>query len=118
MLALVLNAFVPIHLAFDLGEALAPAHRDDNHGIEWRVWACLIGHEAHDADDADDHGHHHEPTCPVIAVFGALTGLVTTTVPILAQPVAVAAVNVAAVSERDIALVRATAYRSRAPPLG
>jgi GAF domain-containing protein len=117
ILALVLNAFVPIHLAFDLGEALAPAHHDERHGLEWRAIAALIGHAANDADDDDDHGHHHEATCPVIAAFGALTGLVTATVPTLAQPIAVAVVHSAVASEAAVVLVRAAAYRSRAPPL-
>ncbi|MGH6975605.1 MAG: DUF2946 family protein [Stellaceae bacterium] len=117
ILALALNALVPIHLAFDLAEALAPAHHDDNHGLEWRVLAKLVGHDAHDADDDNDHGHHHDSTCPVIAAFGALTGLVTAAVPTLAQPISVAAVHSIAASERAIVLVRAAAYRSRAPPL-
>ena len=118
ILALTLNAFVPIHLAFDLGEALAPAHRDAHHGVEWRVLAKIIGHDAGDADDGDDdHGHHHTATCPVIAAFGALTGLVTATAPTLAQPIAVAVVHSAVASEAAVVLVRAAAYRSRAPPL-
>ena len=91
VLALALNALVPIHLAFDLAEELAPAHRSttepETHGVEWRVLAALIGHNVHDADDSDDHGKHHDATCPVIAAFGALTGLVTVTVPTIAQPV-------------------------------
>jgi len=120
ILALALNALVPVHLAFDLGEELAPAHHGDaeteHHAFEWHVIAALIGHGAHDADDTDDHGHHHETTCPVIAAFGALTGLVTTTVPTIAQPIVVATVDrpaPAAVQSPDAPTV---AYRSRAPP--
>jgi Protein of unknown function (DUF2946) len=116
MLALALNALVPIHLAFDLGEGLTPAHHDDTHGLEWRVLARLIGHDAHDADYDDGHGHHHEATCPVIAAFGALTGLVTATVPSLAQPIAVAVANSEVASEYAIVPVHVAAYRSRAPP--
>lgn len=120
ILALALNALVPIHLAFDLAEDLAPAHRSttepEHHGVEWRVLAALIGHNAHDADDTDDHGQHHDTTCPVIAAFGALTGLVTATVPTIAQPIAVARVDLPAPAATRSADAPAVAYRSRAPP--
>ncbi|MGB8181021.1 MAG: DUF2946 family protein [Stellaceae bacterium] len=123
ILALALNALVPIHLAFDLAEALTPSHHGasvpENHGLEWRVLATLIGHNAHDADDGDgdaDHGHHHDATCPVIAAFGALTGLITAAAPVLAQPLAVAVADLPApMAERSI-FALAVAYRSRAPP--
>jgi len=114
--ALALNALVPIHLAFDLGEALAPAHHDDSHGLEWRAIAALIGHDAHDAD-ADDHGTHHDSTCPVITAFGALTGVVAATAPMLAQPVVVATADLPTLTADQLATVATAAYRSRAPPL-
>jgi hypothetical protein len=118
ILALALNAFVPIHLAFDLGEDLAPASHPVRHGLEWRALAMLIGHDAGDADDHDaDHGHHHDPTCPVIAAFGALTGLVTASVPTLAQPVAIAVVDLPAPTIERPTVAPALSYRSRAPPL-
>lgn len=120
ILALALNALVPIHLAFDLGEDLAPARHSgadtEHHTIEWRVLAALIGHSAHDADDTDDHGHHHDATCPVIAAFGALTGLVTTTVPTIAQPIAVARIDLPPPATIQLADAPPVAYRSRAPP--
>jgi len=120
ILALALNAFVPIHLAFDLGEALAPAHRDaaapEDHGVQWRVIAALIGHDAHDADETDDHGHHHDSTCPVIAAFGALTGLVTATVPTIAQSIDVARIDLPAPVMARPADAPSVPYRSRAPP--
>lgn len=120
ILALALNALVPIHLAFDLGEELAPARHGatepEHHGVEWRVLAALIGHDAHDADDTDDHGHHHDATCPVIAAFGALTGLMTATVPTIAQPIAVATVDPPAPVAIQSADTPSVAYRSRAPP--
>lgn len=120
ILALALNALVPIHLAFDLAEELAPAHHStaepEHHGIEWRVLAALIGHDAHDADDTDDHGQHHDATCPVIAAFGALTGLVTTTVPTIAHPIAVVRVDLPAPTVSRPVDAPSVAYRSRAPP--
>jgi Protein of unknown function (DUF2946) len=121
ILALALNALVPIHLAFDLAEALTPPHHGasdaENHGLEWRVLAALIGHNEHDADDGDDdHGHHHDATCPVIAAFGALTGLITATAPVLAQPLAIAVADLPAPEADQSTFVLAVAYRSRAPP--
>ncbi|MGH6974849.1 MAG: DUF2946 family protein [Stellaceae bacterium] len=120
ILALALNALVPIHLAFDLGEELTPTHHGatepEHHSFEWRALAALIGHDAHDADDTDDHGHPHDATCPVIAAFGALTGLMTTTVPTIAQPIAVATVDPPAPAATQSAETPSVAYRSRAPP--
>ncbi len=120
ILALALNALVPVHLAFDLVEELAPAHhgsaQSEKHTLEWRVIAALIGHDAHDADDTDDHGHHHDATCPVVAAFSALTGLVTTTAPTIAQPIAVAHVDLPAPAATRPADAPSVAYRSRAPP--
>lgn len=120
ILALALNALLPIHLAFDLAEHLAPARHSsadtEHRTVEWRVLAALIGHDAHDADDTDDHGHHHDATCPVIAAFGALTGLVTTTVPTIAQPIAIATVDPPVPDAIQSADTPSAAYRSRAPP--
>lgn len=120
ILALALNALVPIHLAFDLGEELAPAHRSatepERHSVEWRVLAALIGHDAHDADDTDGHGHHHDATCPVVAALGALTGLVAATAPTIAQPIAVATFDPPAPDATGPADTPSVAYRSRAPP--
>jgi len=123
ILALALNALVPVHLAFDLSEALASIHhgaaKSESHSFEWRALAALIGHTADDADDGDDdghHGHHHDATCPVIAAFGALTGLMTTTAPVLAQPLAVAVADPPMPVANLSAIAPSIAYRSRAPP--
>jgi Protein of unknown function (DUF2946) len=118
VLALALHALVPVHLAFDLGEELGGAHHPVRHDAEWRVLAKLIGHDAGDADDGDaDHGHHHDPTCPVLAAFGALTGLVAASMPTLAQPVAVAVTDLAASTADRPTVAPTLPYRSRAPPL-
>lgn len=123
ILALALNVLVPIHLAFDLGETLAPGHHGDaaseSHSLEWRVLATLIGHAANDADDGDsdtDHGHHHDGTCPVITAFFALTGLMTATAPALAQPIVIAIADRPTPTVARSTNAAANAYRSRAPP--
>ncbi len=52
VLALVLEALVPVHLALDLDEALGVAHRAApgavRHGFEWRLLALAAGHEIGD----------------------------------------------------------------------
>jgi hypothetical protein len=120
ILALLLNALVPVHLAFDLDQALEStlchAPGSEHHSLQWRVLALLIGHPVHDAND-DHGGEHHGATCPVIAAFGALTGLVTTTAPTLPHPIAVAAVDPTTPAVDPPTIVPAVAYRSRAPPI-
>ena len=117
ILALALNALVPIHLAFDLGETPATTHHDERHGLEWRVIATLIGHDAGDADHDSNRSHHHDVACPVIAAFGALTGLVAATPPLLAQPIAVALATTPMPAVDRPVFTSTAVYRSRAPPL-
>jgi hypothetical protein len=117
--ALVLNALVPVHLAFDMAEAFAPepdeAAAAAGHSLEWRVVAMLTGHLLPDGDD-DDHGHHHHPDCPVCSAFGALSGLVAGAHPVLAVASAVAAAPPAIAVSGWHDGRRIAAYRSRAPP--
>ena len=66
LLALALNALVPVHLAFDLAEAFEPAQHCGTHveagGAERRLLAMLSGHPEADGT-SDEHGKHH--ACPV-----------------------------------------------------
>jgi hypothetical protein len=108
---------VPVHLAFDMAEALGPQRPEPaaaaGHSREWRVVAMLSGHLAPD----DDGDHHHHPDCPVCSAFGALGGLMPAAHPVLsvAAVVTAAAPPAAAVTAwYDDAPV--AAYRSRAPP--
>jgi len=116
LLALALNALVPIHLAFDIAEALeAPrcsAHAEvDNR--ERGLLALLSGHR-HADGKSDEHGKHH--ACPVCSALGSLA--------VFAPPAATA---LSAPTPGDLRtahfLVQTervgapAAYRSRAPPL-
>ena len=116
LLALALNALVPIHLAFDIAEALeAPqcsAHAEVDNGKR-RLLALLVGH--HDASGkSDEHSKHH--ACPVCSALGSLAAF--------APPVSMA---LSAPAPEDLPtahfLVQTerfgtpAAYRSRAPPV-
>jgi hypothetical protein len=121
--ALVVNALVPVHLAFDLADTLAPASHPPvaagGYDLQWQVIAALTGHLAHAQHDHDrdhDHDRHHQPDCPVCSALGALDGLAPSAPPELsALPPVTAAPDPAPAAEWcDHGPV--AAYRSRAPP--
>ena len=117
LVALVLNALVPIHLAFDIAEAFEAPGRcgaaAESGGAERHLLALLTGHREANGK-ADDHSKHH--ACPVCSALGALAGFV---------PPASTALSVPATPDLPTAhfLVQTerfsapAAYRSRAPPL-
>ena len=116
LLALVLNALVPIHLAFDIAEAFeaprcsAHAEADD---AERLLLALLAGHR--DAKGkSDEHGKHH--ACPVCSALGALAGFVAPAAAALAAP-APAALLAAHFLVQTGSSRPPAPYHSRAPPL-
>ncbi len=116
LLALVLNALVPVHLAFDLAEAFeVPGHcgaENEFGGAERHLLALLTGHR--DANGkADEHGKHH--ACPVCSALGALAGLLPPASTALSAPAPadLPAAHFLVQVERASA---PAAYRSRAPP--
>ena len=122
LLALAVNALVPVHLAFDLAEALAPAGQsadEEAGGAEHRLLALLSGHRETEspAEERGKHQHnHHHPACPVCSAFGALTGLALPT-PVL-LPIAGATGSTAALPTTEIEPAGTpVGYRSRAPPI-
>jgi Protein of unknown function (DUF2946) len=120
VLALAVNALVPIHVAFDLAEAFGPAPSLDAHaaahGAAWRMLAVLIGHQDGD-DKPDGHGKDHHESCPVCSALGALAGFAPV------APVALPLPPLAAMPAAAPAIVgrpadaAPLAYRSRAPPI-
>ena len=120
LLALAVNTLVPVHLAFDLAEVLAPARHsaDEEAGsAERRLLALISGHRETEspADEHRGHQHSHHHGCPVCSAFGGLTGLALPT-PVL-LPVADAAGLAAPLPATEIAPAGApVGYRSRAPP--
>ena len=118
VLALVLNALVPVHLAFDLAEALEPGHHAhaDAAPLERELVAVLCGHQ--EGGDRDHHdGKHGGHGCPVCTVVGTLAALAVPTGATLPPPTATAARLDRAAILTGSHPVPAAAYRSRAPPL-
>jgi hypothetical protein len=115
IIALGLNALVPIHLAFDLADTLAPAHHAPAAPAELdrQILAFLCGHEA-DSDHHGKPGGHHD--CPVCAAAATLAALALPTVAALAGPTATAVRPAAPPVVAASPAILAAAYRSRAPP--
>jgi hypothetical protein len=117
LLALALNALVPVHLAFDLSEVFEPSQHCGAHlevsGAEQRLLALLTGHRETDGT-SDEHGKHH--ACPVCSALGALAGFAppAPVAPLALSPVGLPTAHPLIQAERAGA---PTAYRSRAPPI-
>jgi len=122
LLALAVNALVPVHLAFDLAEAVARARHsagEEAGGAEHRLLALLSGHRETESPAEEhgkhQHGHPDRHGCPVCSAFGALTGLALPT-PVL-LPIAGATGSTAALPTTEIEPAGTpVGYRSRAPP--
>ena len=115
LLALALNALVPIHLSFDLAESLGPqcgVHGEVD-GAERRLLALLSGHREA-GGTSDEHSKHH--ACPVCSALGALAGFAAPAPTELHAlfPVGLPTAHPVIQAERVGA---PTAYRSRAPPI-
>lgn len=119
VLALVVNALVPVHLAFDLAAASTAAQsgaaHSEPHGAEWSVLALLTGH-ADTNGKTDEHGKDHGFSCAVCGALGTLAGFAPADAvalplpPPAALPAALAAIGGEPANTP-------LAYRSRAPPI-
>jgi len=121
LLALAVNTLVPVHLAFDLAEALGPTPQhpleDEVGGAERQLLALISGHREADGrvHEHGRHKHRQSHQCPVCSAFGALTGLALPT-PVL-LPVVDATKLTAALPATEIEPAGTPpGYRSRAPP--
>lgn len=121
--ALSINALLPIHLAFDLADAVAgaggrlaqasPHHQHDGR----HLLATLAGHRDGGGKSGGPVDRHHLD-CFVCGSLGALAGFAATAGIALPTPAlldAPALLTAAAVELRGAA---PAAYRSRAPPVG
>jgi hypothetical protein len=119
LLALALNALVPIHIAFDLAEAVGGAHphgaHSHAHSVEWSVLARLSGHGEAE-HKSHEHGKSHAIACPVCSALGALAGFAPAAVVALPLPLPVAVPAALAAIGGEPATAP-LAYRSRAPPI-
>src|SRR5215469_13040530 len=100
VMALGLNALVPIHLAFDIAHALAAGDPDD-HSDDRDFVGCLltlvVGHQEDENQSPPQKGHHHEG-CGVSGSIGSLTGLAPVTATFLAVPILAYAANLGIVN--------------------
>jgi len=117
LLALAINALVPVHLAFDLAEILGRSAQCDAHaevdGVERNLLAVLSGHrDAHGR--SDEHGKHY--ACPVCSALGAFASFAPSAPSVLWMPPPARLPAVSCVVQSARIAVSA-AYRSRAPPI-
>jgi hypothetical protein len=127
VIALSLDALVPIHLAFDLAHTFETAiHREDSsaveHGFSWRLLTLVTGH--HDEDEDSPSGgktgspdKHHHPDCAVCSSLGTLAGFAPASAVPLSVPTRVETPTLLTTVAREPPAAPATAYRSRAPPI-
>src|SRR5215472_14106643 len=76
VIALGLNALVPIHVVFDLAYALVPDGHEDaaaDHDLVRCLLALAIGHHDDDTDQPRGHRDHHHD-CAVCGAIGTLAG--------------------------------------------
>lgn len=116
LLALVLNALVPIHLAFDITEAVeasqCSAHAEPDNSAQ-RLLALLTGHHGANGKSGE-HGKHR--ACPVCSALGSLAGLASPKPMALSAPLPPGLPATSSVVESE-SLGAPASYRSRAPPL-
>jgi ABC-type phosphate transport system permease subunit len=119
-LALGLNALVPIHLAFDLAEALAAAPRHgaqaEAHSAEWHLLALVMGHREGDGKPRG-HDRGHGSACPVYGALGTFAGFALTAPTALPVTLPIAIATALPATERALPAAPAAAYCSRAPPV-
>lgn len=121
VVALAINALVPVHLAFDLAHDLeAAAQREDSgaadHDLSWRLLALITGHI--DADHTSDgHDKHHHTGCAVCSSLGTLASFAPVSAILLPVPIRIDALVLLTAITSDPLAAPAAAYRSRAPPI-
>lgn len=125
VIALSLDALVPIHLAFDLAHAVEHrSHRQDSGIAEHDLSSCLLalvtGHHDEDArpgDGTKDHGKHHHADCAVCGSLATLAGFAPASAVLLAVPIHIDVPMLRAAAETARRADCTAAYRSRAPPI-
>jgi DUF2946 family protein len=114
LVALTLNALVPVHLAIDLGEALSP-RSVQLAGSDWHVLALVTGQIDRPGKSGDD--HKGRPTdCAVCNSLRTLAAAVPVMLAPLPAPMTVGEAAIEAPPEGEPVEAPATGYRSRAPP--
>jgi hypothetical protein len=119
--ALILNALVPIHVAFDLVDALDNAHPEHvdhhhhHHGSRHGLLAALVGHR-HVDDQSNGQSKHRHLDCAVCGTLCAINGFAPASTIAVPVPSLADASPALDATTGDIRSISQTAYRSRAPP--
>jgi DUF2946 family protein len=121
VIALGFNSLVPIHLAFDLADALMPHRHVNDAAADQDLVRCLltliIGHHDEDKDQSPGHKGHHHAECAVIGAIGTLAGLAPAAAVPVPVPIPAYAPRLPAIELDAPRTAALTAYQSRAPPL-
>lgn len=119
VLAMSLNALVPVHLAFDLVDALPGPHAQHTHsGHEHSfraILGALAGHHDHSGESSGHHNHHSD--CLVCNALGTLGAFAAPTLAALPLPPATDAPAPAATFDAAPRSAAPTPYFVRGPPL-
>ena len=121
VIALSLDALVPVHLAFDLAHTFETATQREasspaEHDFSWRLLALVTGHQDVDGK-AGSPGKHHHPDCAVCGSLGTLAGFAPAATAPLSVPIRIETPILLATIASEPPGAPATAYRSRAPPI-
>lgn len=120
LLALILDALVPIHLALDVVAVLNAGHAHGARVAEGdaarAILATIVGHHA-SPDRAPGHHRHHRD-CAVCGAAGTLAAFAPAAPAMLPVRSAAAQPLLLAARSAVFAGASATPYRSRAPPIG
>ena len=116
--ALACNAAVPVVLAFLLSAALAPAQREwvQLANGDWRFVGELCSHH-NDGGSSDQHGKTPGAPCPVCSLHGTLAVALPLPVVIPCSSVLIVTAALPDFAATELAVVFASVYRSRAPPI-
>lgn len=121
LVALSLNALVPIHIAFDIADALKPNRAEhagfhDHHHGGRHLLAELVGHR-HAGGGSGGHSDHRHLDCPVCGSLGTLAGFAAAPGAALSTPFLVEAPPELAAASGVLIGAAPAAYQSRAPPV-
>jgi Protein of unknown function (DUF2946) len=118
VLALLLQALVPVHLTFDLVAAVDQGRSESAHAdrAERDFLAALSGHH-HPRNNPDRGGANHHTDCTVCNSLGALGTLAPPLSTALPSPVLLASPPEFAALPSERSGASPAAYLSRAPPL-
>ena len=118
VLALGLNALVPVHLAFDLANAAAGQHQQSDAPRDFlhALLTLVIGHHDPDGGESSDKSRHHDE-CAVCGAAATLAGFALAAAVLFSTPVIAGRSALRTPCAQAPRKAAVAAYRSRAPPL-